>query len=65
MCIARNKRFTELYISDNDTMLEIKKTMRRWCISTGFYDDFEVIKKLGSGAFASVSLFKMNQQLEI
>ena len=56
MSITRNNRFTELYIREKEAMLELKSTIRRWCINDRFYDDFDVIKKLGSGAFASVSL---------
>ena len=55
MSIARNKRFTELYFRDQETALQLKRLVRPWCISCGFYEDFEVIRKLGSGAFASVS----------
>lgn len=56
MSITRNNRFTEIYISNEEDMLQLKSAIRRWCISDRFYDDFEVIKKLGSGAFASVRI---------
>jgi hypothetical protein len=54
MTVARNKRFTDLYIPNEATMIALKQYVRRRSISTGFYDDFQVLKKLGSGAFASV-----------
>lgn len=56
MSIVRNNRFTELYFKYEAEMLQLRNKIRPWCISEGFYDDFDLIGKIGSGAFASVSL---------
>lgn len=56
MTIIKNKKFTELFIDTEENKELLRKAVKSWCINTGFYDDYEVIKKIGAGAFANVSL---------
>jgi hypothetical protein len=56
MVTIRDRKFTQLYISDTTDMLKIKKVLQRYVISTGFYEDFDIGTKIGKGAFASVSI---------
>jgi hypothetical protein len=63
MTIIKNKKFTELFIPNEEKRDLLKSTIKHWCVNTGFYDDYEVIKKIGAGAFANVSFmnyFRIN-----
>jgi hypothetical protein len=55
MSIVKNKKYTDLFIDSQEKLERVKEVLKPLCINGGFYDDFEVIKKIGSGAFASVS----------
>jgi hypothetical protein len=56
MTIIKNKKFTELFIDNEENMKLLKMSIKQWCVNTSFYDDYDVIKKIGAGAFANVSL---------
>jgi hypothetical protein len=60
MTIIKNKKYTELFIADEENMALLKRTIKQWCVNTGFYDDYEVIKKIGAGAFANVRILTLS-----
>lgn len=55
--MIKDNKYSELYINDEEKMNLVKSTITKWCINDGFYDDFEVVKKIGAGAFANVNFF--------
>jgi hypothetical protein len=55
MCLIKNRKYSELFIRTEEDMLTLKKTLKSLCVNSDFYVDYTVIKKVGSGAFASVS----------
>lgn len=57
MSAIKNKKFTTIYIKTEKDMLALKSCLKKYTISADFYEDYEVVGKLGNGASASVKFF--------
>lgn len=53
----KNLKFTEIFTKSKSTYLEWKVLLSKLTIQTDFHNKFNVIKMIGKGSFARVSIF--------